>query len=125
MIRMTHVMTLVVALSAAACGSSSSGYGGGSPAMSTQPPATTPRTVTASAGLAFAPSSLTVNAGDTVTFAFESVAHNVFFNAAAGAPADVTGSNANTSITRVFTTPGTYSYTCHIHPFMQGTVVVQ
>lgn len=81
-------------------------------------------TVNATPGLAFNPSPLTVAAGQTVTFAFGSVGHNVFFDSTAGAPANIDGTNANTNITRTFTTPGTYVYNCHIHPGMTGTVVV-
>jgi len=66
-----------------------------------------------------------VTVGQTVTFAFGSLAHNVFFAAQAGAPADIDGLNANTSVQRQFNTQGTYNYTCHIHPQMHGTVVVQ
>jgi plastocyanin len=121
MTRSTRLITILAALTAAACGGSSGGYGG----ISSPPPPTDPRTITASASLAFAPATLTVSAGDTVTFAFQSVAHNVFFDAQTGAPANIDGSNANSSITRVFTTAGTYHYTCHIHPFMEGDVVVR
>jgi len=122
MTRSTRLITILAALTATACGGSSGGYGGIS---SPPPPVPDPRTITASASLAFAPATLTVSAGDTVTFAFQSVAHNVFFDAQTGTPANIDGSNANNSITRVFTTPGTYHYTCHIHPFMEGTVVVR
>jgi plastocyanin len=80
--------------------------------------------VSATPGLAFAPGTLTVNSGDVVTFAFGSVAHNVFFDARAGVPEDIPGNNAGVSTQRTFTTPGTYHYTCHIHPGMQGTIVV-
>jgi plastocyanin len=38
---------------------------------------------------------------------------------------DIAGNNANVAIRRSFTTPGTYHYTCHIHPSMQGTIVVR
>ena len=119
---MTRTLTLFAFVSFAmvGCGGSSNGYGG----VTQPPPPSNDRTVTASAALAFGPSTLTVQAGQTVTFAFASVPHNVFFDAKAGAPADIGGSNANVSIDRVFTTPGTYHYTCHIHPFMEGTVVV-
>jgi plastocyanin len=121
MTRSTRLSTILAALTAAACGGSSGGYGG----ISSPPPPTDPRTVTASASLAFAPAALTVSAGETVTFAFESVPHNVFFDPQTGTPANIDGSNANSSVARVFTTPGTYHYTCHIHPFMEGTVVVR
>ena len=122
MTRTTRLITILAALTAAACGGSSGGYGGIS---SPPPPVPDPLTITASASLAFAPGTLTVTAGDQVTFAFQSVAHNVFFDPQTGTPANIDGSNANSSITRVFATPGTYRYTCHIHPFMTGTVVVR
>ena len=121
MTRSTRLIMILAVLTAAACGGSSGGYGG----IASPPPPTDPRTITASTSLAFTPATLTVTAGDTVTFAFQSVAHNVFFDTQTGTPANIDGSNANSSITRVFTTPGTYRYTCHIHPFMEGTVVVR
>jgi len=117
----TRLITILAALITTACGGSSGGYGG---IASPPPPTVDPRMVTASASLAFAPATLTVTVGDTVTFAFQSVPHNVFFDAQTGTPANIEGSNTNTSIARVFTTAGTYHYTCHIHPFMEGTVVV-
>ena len=122
MTRSTRLITILSVLTAVACGGMSAGDGGIS---SPPPPTTNPLTITASTSLAFAPETLTVSVGDAVTFAFQSVAHNVFFDPQTGAPANIDGSNANTSINRVFTTGGTYHYTCHIHPFMQGTVVVE
>jgi plastocyanin len=103
-------------LMAAACGSD----GGGD--VTAPPPG---NTVAATADLTFSPATITVNAGDAVTYAFASVAHNVFFDAKAGAPADIPGNNARTSVQRTFATAGTFTYTCHIHPSMHGTVVVQ
>ena len=82
-------------------------------------------TIAATPSLAFTPATLTVDAGQAVTFAFGSVPHNVFFDQAAGAPSDIAGQNTAVSIQRTFATAGNYHYTCHIHPGMQGTVVVQ
>ncbi len=102
-----------------ACSSSSSGNG------PTAAPPPNGQTVSATASLAFTPPTLSIAAGQTVTFAFGGVAHNVFFDAKPGAPADIGGNNAGVSVARTFATAGTYHYTCHIHPSMQGTIVVQ
>lgn len=101
------------------------GCGGATGPSDHETPPTDPRTVAVTPSLAFLPASLTVTTGDTVTFEFGGVAHDVFFDAQSGAPDDIPGSNASISIRRVFSTAGTYTYTCHIHPFMHGTVVVQ
>jgi len=84
-------------------------------------------TVTALATLAFAPKSITVPVGSSVTWVFQSVGHTVTFTAAQGAPADigsVDAPQANTSVSRTFATVGTYTYHCSIHPEMTGTVIV-
>ena len=80
--------------------------------------------VKATPRLAFDPSPANIIAGGTVTFAFGSVAHDVFFDATPGAPADIPGANRNVSTDRTFTTAGTFVYNCHIHPGMTGRVVV-
>jgi plastocyanin len=108
------------ALMLAACGGGSSGYNN-----VTAPPPGDGHTVAATASLAFAPASLQIHAGEAVTFSFGSVGHNVFFEPAAGVPADIGGTNANVTASRTFATAGTYRYTCHIHPAMHGEVVVQ
>jgi plastocyanin len=113
---MRAFIAIVVAVVAAACGSNA--YGPSSPANVEQ------KTVAALPSLVFTPATLAVASGDTVTFAFGSVAHNVFFDAAAGAPADIPGTVTNTRVGRVFAAAGRYTYSCHIHPEMHGTVVV-
>jgi plastocyanin len=120
-IRRTHLTIALVAavLGAAACGSDGSGDGG------TNSPPPNDNTVQALPSLAFSPASLTVNAGETVTFEFGGVQHNVFFDAVPGAPANIEQPTSNASVDRVFAMAGTYPYQCHIHPQMHGTIVVQ
>src|SRR5258707_15887229 len=88
----------------------SSGYG------STAAPPPPANTVAATDGLAFTPATLQVSAGDIVRFTFGSVAHNVFFAAQAGAPADIGGTNANVAGERTFAVAGTYPFPCPIPP---------
>src|SRR5689334_4898543 len=83
MIRMKNALLAVVTATLGAC---SSGYGG-----TTSPIPGDGHTIAATPSLTFGPSSLRVNAGTVVTFAFGSVAHNVFFDAQTGAPADIDG----------------------------------
>ena len=108
-------------LLSAACGSGS-GNGGSNGVVA--PPADG-HTVAATPSLAFTPASISVNVGEAVKFSFGSVGHNVFFDAQAGVPGDIDGTNANLTIARTFATAGTYHYSCHIHPTMHGEVVVQ
>ncbi len=117
-----HLMLVITAL-VAACGGDVTGYSGGGNTNDPPPPN---NTVRAMSSLQFTPSSITVAAGTTVTFTFESVAHDVFFdNAPAGAPANISTPTANTSVTRTFPTAGRYVYNCHVHPGMSGVVIVQ
>jgi len=117
--------TLTGALLAMACSGNPYGTTAGGDGTGTTATAGAGSTIAATASLTFTPNTLNVTAGDVVTFAFESVAHNVFFTPQADAPDDIAGDNANVSIMRTFWTAGTYPYTCHIHPSMQGTVVVR
>jgi plastocyanin len=117
---------LALLTSAAACGGGGSSYSSttGPTTGGNQNPTPPANTVIASATLVFNPTSLSVATGTTVTFTFETVTHNITFTAANGVPADVPNT-ADASVTRVFSTPGTFSYHCTIHPSMTGTVTVQ
>jgi len=93
--------------------------------VSSPPPTPVPAAeVAATTALAFDPPTVTIVQGGTVTFDFQSVAHNVFFDATAGAPQSITQPTSNTSVTLTFATAGTFGYACHIHPYMHGTVTV-
>ena len=120
----TLAMFAVTFFAANACGGGRGISGYGSPPPTPNPPPVADQ-VNATANLSFDPSTLNTKVGHTVTFAFGSVGHNIFFDAATGTPANIPGVNANTSVQRTFATAGTFTYSCHIHPFMQGKVVVQ
>jgi plastocyanin len=71
---------------------------------------------------AFKPPSITVAAGQRVTFVNDDEEpHTV---TAAGKTFDSEGLDLHGSWQHVFTKPGTYAYICSLHPFMKGTVVV-
>ena len=118
----TLALVTVTCLAASACGGGGYGSSQQTPTTPNSPPVADQ--VNATASLAFDPSTLNTTVGHTVTFKFGSVGHNIYFDAATGAPADIPGVNSNTSVTRTFDTAGTYTYSCHIHPSMQGKVVV-
>ena len=72
--------------------------------------------------LAFSPNPLTVAQGTTVTWTnLDGVAHTVTADDGSWGSGTL-GQGATYS--QVFTSPGTYTYHCAIHPFMKGTVVV-
>ena len=120
------IIRIVSSLAASALVACGSGYGATGPGPQVDPgPPTLQATVDATPGDSFTPGRIQLFQGGTVTFAFGTVGHNVFFdNAPAGAPDDIPGTNSSTNVTRVFTTVGTYTYNCHIHPGMRGTVTV-
>ncbi|MUL63708.1 amidase [Mycobacterium sp. CBMA 234] len=72
---------------------------------------------------AFAPATLTVPAGTTVTWTnHDEDPHNVV---AEGGQFRSPTMGSGATFSYVFATPGTFAYVCGIHPFMHGTVVVQ
>ena len=92
-------------------------------------PAPKPKALAAGSGgvtiadFSFAPASLTINQGDTVTWVN---------NGPTPHSATATGGSFNTGILKAgqsashtFAQAGTYSYYCQPHPFMKGTIVVQ
>ena len=78
--------------------------------------------VTATSTRVFNPSAVTIPAGDTIYYTFESVQHNVIFDTA-GNPGDVPNT-INATVKRKFPTAGTFNYHCSIHASMTGSVTV-
>jgi len=102
------------------------GGGGDSITGPVDPTPVAAATVQATPSIKFTPNRVNLTVGGTVTFAFGTLDHNVFFdNAPAGAPANITAPSSNKSTTLTFGTKGTYVYNCHLHPGMTGTVVVE
>ena len=121
----TRLLAPFVIAALAACG----GGGYNAPSGPTDPGDPTPvrdATVQATPSEQFTPGRINLLVGGTVTYAFGSLAHNVFFdNAPTGAPDNITAPSSNKSVTLTFNTKGPYDYNCHIHPGMRGTVIVQ
>jgi len=116
------LLASVSALALAACGGSSSPSTDPTPSG---PPAAS-ATVQATPAIQFTPNTVTIAVGGTVTVAFGSVPHNVYFdNAPAGAPANITDPSSDKSATLTFNQAGTFVYNCHLHPGMHGTVIVK
>jgi plastocyanin len=72
---------------------------------------------------AFMPAIITVKAGTAVTWTNMDEEPHTVVDGAQGIKSPVMG-NQGSTYTHLFTTPGTYSYNCSIHPFMHGMVVV-
>lgn len=113
----------------AACGGSSSGGGDDIVNTTVRPDATVTATsdkaeVTIE-GFAFHPGTLVVNKGTKVTWVQEdSIPHNVI-GATTSSFIHSPLLKKGASYTATFSTSGTYSYICSIHPNMQGKVIVQ
>jgi plastocyanin len=79
--------------------------------------------VTAGTDIRFSPGEVNIVRGGTVTWTFESVPHNVFFDSTTGAPANIPAVSSTTQ-SRTFNTDGTFKYDCTLHSGMTGTVQV-
>ena len=95
--------------------------GEATPAVTTGAAATGAVTI---ANFAFAPATVTVKAGGTVTWTnTDSATHTVKWSDGAAGSGPLTSGGA--SYTRTFATPGTFAYACGIHPSMKGAIVVE
>jgi plastocyanin len=73
---------------------------------------------------AFAPATITVHVGDSITWTnHDQAPHNVVTTKAPASIDSPMLSNGK-SWSYTFTTPGTYSYICGVHPDMHATVIV-
>jgi plastocyanin len=73
-------------------------------------------------GMAFSPSTITVNAGTTITWTNkDAVSHTVTSSSGLFNSGNI---STNVTYSFKFSTAGSYSYYCAIHPSMTATVVV-
>jgi plastocyanin len=71
----------------------------------------------------FAPNTLEIGVGETVTWVFGPISHDVQFSQLEGAPANI-GISVNSNVSRTFTTAGVFPYLCTLHSGMTGTIRV-
>lgn len=120
------VVVIALALAVAACG----GAATTAPVAVTPAPSAVPSSAPAADGttvtiasFAFAPASLTVPAGATVTWTnADSATHTVKWDD--GSPESDALKRGGASYARTFDTPGTFTYVCGIHASMKGAIVV-
>ncbi|MER5339395.1 MULTISPECIES: cupredoxin domain-containing protein [Streptomyces] len=73
---------------------------------------------------AFAPATLKVKVGTTVTWTNQDTDAHTVTSTGSGGPLRSAALNTHATYSYTFTKPGTYSYLCTIHPFMTATVEV-
>jgi plastocyanin len=71
----------------------------------------------------FTPNNIDIAQGGEVRFVFASLAHDVRFNGAANAPADIQVSS-NVTVSRTFPVAGSFAFLCTLHSNMSGKVLV-
>lgn len=118
---------LFAAIAIAACGTTTASSAPAASNPASQPAASGPAaggTAVDIADFAFNPQSITVSAGDTVTWTNSDTApHSVVFD-----DSSITSSenlNQGDTFEADFATAGTFAYICGIHSNMTGTVVVE
>jgi plastocyanin len=129
MFRKQQALLVVGGLLLAGCSTSRSGTSAGTPpsigppSMSvTAPPAPVAGDQVSIDGFAFAPVTLTVKAGGTVTWTNrDEEPHTVV---ASDASFRSPGMGTGATYSHTFPTAGKFDYVCSIHPMMRGTVVV-
>jgi plastocyanin len=73
---------------------------------------------------AFAPATLKVPVGTTVTWTNEDTDAHTVTSTGPGGPLQSAALGTHATYSHTFTKPGTYAYLCTIHPFMTATVEV-
>jgi amicyanin len=74
---------------------------------------------------AFAPSSITVDVGDTITWTNDDTAPHTITTSSGPQTLSSPYLSKGQSWSFTFTTPGTYSYYCAVHPYMRAQVIVR
>lgn len=77
------------------------------------------------ANYAFAPASITVNEGDTITWTNQDTAPHTVTTTSGPERLDSPYLSKGQSWSYTFTAPGTYMYYCTVHPDMRAEVIVQ
>jgi plastocyanin len=134
------IACLALTLTFAACGDDDDDDGGGSSAVPTTPEETDTGAAQKPSGggsevsmkdIAFDPSEITVNKGDTVTWTNdEAIGHDVTKTGGPGpdfSSGDPGGLSEGDTFEQTFDTPGTIEYVCQVHESqgMTGTITVK
>lgn len=90
--------------------------------QSAVPAETSGTNVVTISNFAFAPVTITINKGDTVTWKHDDVATHTVVSSGLFESPDL---ERGKTFSFKFDAAGTYNYHCGIHPSMQGTVVVK
>jgi plastocyanin len=95
----------------------------GQPGAAASPRATLPAAVTIHIkDFAYRPTPVTIHAGDRIAFVNDDdEAHTI---TATDKSYDSGGLDTTDRYEHVFTTPGTYTYFCELHPYMKASIIV-